>query len=373
MSTITIKAFAQQIGIEPERLVKQLGDAGVAGKTVADSLKDSEKRQLLEHLRGGANATSTSETTESPARGKITLKKKTTSEIQQTTKTGVARTVQVQTKKRRTFVKREVLEQQEKERQEAEVERQKTEELRVEQERIQAEQSEKEQQLAEQEQAKKAEEEAALLAEQEKAAAEAAAEAEKMAAETAAEEKTEPEVEAPVVEEVTEETVKAEEAPTAEPEKPVEPPKPRREVIMPSVIRKASDRKRVSPIIRQAEPLPETTAKKPADNNRSTPNSKKSKKPFTGRAELHVTSGRRKRKDKRRPSTIQSSAAEQHGFERPVAPVVREGEVPETISVSELAGQMSIKAAEVVKVLFNMGTMVTINQALDQDTAMLVV
>ena len=111
MSTITIKAFAQQIGIEPERLVKQLNDAGVADKTVEDSLRDEEKRKLLEFLRGGVAESAAPK--ESGSRGKITLKKKTNSEIQQTSKTGIARTVQVQTKKRRTFVKREVLEQEE--------------------------------------------------------------------------------------------------------------------------------------------------------------------------------------------------------------------------------------------------------------------
>ncbi|MBL4674218.1 MAG: translation initiation factor IF-2 N-terminal domain-containing protein, partial [Arenicella sp.] len=118
MSTITIKAFAQQIGIESERVVKQLGDAGVAGKTVDDSLTDEEKRQLLDFLRAGA-ATAPAEAPVA-GRGKISLKKKTNSEIQQTTKTGIARTVQVQTKKRRTFIKREVLEQEEADRQEAE-------------------------------------------------------------------------------------------------------------------------------------------------------------------------------------------------------------------------------------------------------------
>ena len=121
MSTITIKDFAKQIGIEPERLVKQLNDAGVSGKTVKDSLRDEEKRTLLEFLRGGSS-TDTPAAEVGATRGKITLKKKTSSEIQQTTKTGVARTVQVQTKKRRTFVKREVLEQEEAERKQAQAE-----------------------------------------------------------------------------------------------------------------------------------------------------------------------------------------------------------------------------------------------------------
>jgi translation initiation factor IF-2 len=62
-----------------------------------------------------------------------------------------------------------------------------------------------------------------------------------------------------------------------------------------------------------------------------------------------------------------------HGFEMPTAPVIHEVEIPASISVSELAQKMAIKGNEVVKVLFNMGAMVTINQAIDQDTAILVV
>jgi len=151
-------------------------------------------------------------------------------------------------------------------------------------------------------------------------------------------------------------------------ETPAEPARVRREVAMPSIIRKAADRKPSSPIIRQADPKPAAPA--PAAENKA---GKNKRKPFAGREELHVAKGRRKRKEKRRPSNITSSVGDQHGFERPVAPVVREVQVGETISVADLAAQMSVKSAEVVKTLFTMGTMVTINQTLDQDTAMLVV
>ena len=376
MSTITIKAFAKQIGIEPERLVKQLNDAGVAGKTVADSLRDEEKRTLLDFLRGGAGA-STVETPSSSAggRGKITLKKKTTSEIQQTSKTGIARTVQVQTKKRRTFVKREVLEQEEAERKELEATQQQ-QAVADEEARIAA-------QLQAEEEAKNKQAEAEQIAKkeaEEKAAAEVKIAAEKAAAEKAAAEKAQAEQEASAKvqsessqkEAKPEEVKKADKPEPAKTEKPAEPRKPRREVAMPSIIRKASERKRVSPIVRQAEPLPEKAKPTPAPAA-APKNNKGKRKPFTGREELHVSKGRRKRKDRRKPSSIQSSASDQHAFERPVAPVVREVAVGETISVGDLAAQMSVKAAEVVKVLFKMGTMVTINQTLDQDTAMLVV
>ncbi|MBL8508834.1 MAG: translation initiation factor IF-2, partial [Chitinimonas sp.] len=62
-----------------------------------------------------------------------------------------------------------------------------------------------------------------------------------------------------------------------------------------------------------------------------------------------------------------------HGFQAPTEPISREVDVPETISVADLAHKMAVKAAEVIKVLMKMGMMVTINQVLDQETAMIVV
>ncbi len=77
------------------------------------------------------------------------------------------------------------------------------------------------------------------------------------------------------------------------------------------------------------------------------------------------------RKHHKRHETVEQP--KRHGFEKPVAPMVHEVVIPITITVSELARRMSIKAAEVIKVLFQMGVMATINQVLDQDTAVLVV
>ncbi len=76
---------------------------------------------------------------------------------------------------------------------------------------------------------------------------------------------------------------------------------------------------------------------------------------------------------RRKPSGKAGQLQGKHGFQRPTAAVVREVEVPETISVGELASRMSVKAAEVIRELFKQGTMVTINQTLDRDTAMLLV
>lgn len=94
------------------------------------------------------------------------------------------------------------------------------------------------------------------------------------------------------------------------------------------------------------------------------------------REELHIaekTLGRRKKKPSHREAYKNEKISIEHGFEKPTAPVVRDVLVPETITVAELAQRMSVKAAEVIKSLMKMGAIVTINQVLDQETAILVV
>ncbi|MGH8289536.1 MAG: translation initiation factor IF-2, partial [Steroidobacteraceae bacterium] len=95
-----------------------------------------------------------------------------------------------------------------------------------------------------------------------------------------------------------------------------------------------------------------------------------------GRQELHVTtdvSSRYKKKRRLKSRAVPSAADGRHGFEMPTAPVVRDVSVGETVTVAELAQKMAVKATEVIKVLMNMGVMATINQPIDQDTAVLVV
>ncbi|TVP77310.1 translation initiation factor IF-2 [Thioalkalivibrio sp.] len=96
-----------------------------------------------------------------------------------------------------------------------------------------------------------------------------------------------------------------------------------------------------------------------------------------GRKELHVAGERRGRREKGKSRVAQTAAAaavaSKHGFERPTAPVVREVEIPETITVGELAQAMAIKAPQLIKALMGMGVMANINQSIDQDTAVLVV
>jgi len=93
-----------------------------------------------------------------------------------------------------------------------------------------------------------------------------------------------------------------------------------------------------------------------------------------GREELHVSvlPGATRRKKKTKSKTLPLNMP-RHGFEKPTQPIVRVVTIPETITVAELAQKMSVKAAEVIKTMMTMGSMVTINQVLDQETAAVVV
>ncbi|NND91363.1 MAG: translation initiation factor IF-2 [Granulosicoccus sp.] len=92
-----------------------------------------------------------------------------------------------------------------------------------------------------------------------------------------------------------------------------------------------------------------------------------------GRNQLHVAKGKSGRRKGKARRALPNNFEAKHGFERPTAPVVRDVDVPETITVAELANKMAVKAAEVIKAMMTMGVMATINQILDQDTAILVV
>lgn len=296
MPAVPIKKLAEQIGISPEQLLKQLLASGVQGKDADGLLDDEERNTLLAYLRGGKVTASKPKPQE-----KVTLSRRTTTAVKQSSRTGPARTVHVEVKKRRTYVRRGELQRQQ-------------------------EEAEKEAKAAE-------EAKAAALAEQARLEAEERARAEAEAAE--AERNAQAETEA---------------AATQTPETPVVP----------------------------AETVAPPASEDAKGGGRRDEKGKKRKSKERGDAggELHLSEGKRGRRKPRptiKPRRITSTTAGQHAFEKPTEPITREVAVPETITVAELAQGMSVKAAEVIRVLMEMGSMVTINQVLDQDTAILVV
>jgi len=321
MSDVTVKQFAEVVGVPPDRLLLQLGEAGLSVNDENATISDDEKIQLLDFLRqshGNRGALSTG------GGSKITLKRKTQTELRATVPAGrgpagrgatrarpEARTVTVEVRKKRTYVKRADL---------MAEEQQRLDEEAAEQERIKAEAA------ARDEAADKKRAEA-----REKVAAEKAAEEQRLQA--ARDERKQA-----AEEDARKQALAAEEARTA-----------------------------------AAQP-DEGRAKKP-DADRKSRKDTGGKDTKYGRKQLHVTAGkggRRKKKAKHsRRVTIESTG--EHGFERPTATVVHEVSIPENILVAELARKMSVKAAEIIKVLMQMGVMAAINQSLDQDTATLVV
>ena len=310
MADVTVTQFAEVLKVPVEKLLTQLDEAGIKVKGSDDTISEDAKLELLSHLRRSHGQDDTPATAAAPRR--ITLKRKSQSELRLSGSQGRSRTVNVEVRRKRTYIKRDVLEKQALEEQEAlDAER------RAAEERVEAEARALERAKAEQEAAVKAKEVAKEKEEQAlKDAEEQARQDAKKAEVDAAEEKTR---------------------------------------------------------LEKAEA--DARARRSKDKEKAKPKPKRQETRY-GRKELHVAgdkSGRRKRKAPSRRRAVSMGGDSKHGFERPTAPVIHEVEIPESISVAELAKRLAIKGNEVVKVLFNMGAMVTINQVIDQDTATLVV
>ena len=319
MTEVTVKQFADVVGVPSDRLLVQLGDAGLSVSDENATITDSEKTQLLDFLRqshgrrGSLSAGGAS---------KVTLKRKTQTELRATVPAGrgplgrgaarsrpEGKTVSVEVRKKRTYVKRADLMAEEQERLDQEV---------AETARVEAEAA------ARDEAANKKREEARQKLEEERAAEESRLQAERDARKKAEEE-------------VRQQSLAAAEA-------------------------------------REKAAATEEGRKK-SDTDRKSRKDAAGKDTKYGRKQLHVTAGKGGRRKKKAKATrrVTIESAGEHGFERPTATVVHEVTIPDNIPVSELARKMSVKAAEIIKVLMQMGVMATINQVLDQDTATLVV
>ncbi|HOX70143.1 MAG: translation initiation factor IF-2 [Dokdonella sp.] len=340
MSDVTIKQLATVLGTPVDKLLTQLAEAGMSFTDPEQSISSTEKVKLLGFLRrnhGKADASS-----EDSAPKQVTLKRRTVSEL--TVNPGqrgaATKTVNVEVRQKRTYVKRSVVEDQGKsldpEREDA---LRKLEESQAKRDAEDQVRQDADRRRHEEEAKVRAAEEAKQKAEE--AARAAAAEVELKAKDDSADEADSD----PVV---------------ATAGAAVERP------------RRSEDR--TGPVSEGAgrHGKPKHASGHRGRDGDSSPPSKK----YFGN-ELHLSqegSARRtgRKKPRARPAEPSRSSGT-HGFSRPSAPVVREVEIGETISVADLAQRMAVKGAEVVKTLFKMGVMATINQVIDHDTAQLVV
>jgi translation initiation factor IF-2 len=314
MALTSVSQFAGELKVQPATLLEQLRAAGV-NKTLADDpLTEQDKTRLLEYLRRAHGA--------ADSKNKITVTRKQTSEIKRADSSGKSRTIQVEVRKKRVFVKRDTPETvpaqpeptaaaaspmvDEREVELREQERRQAEELAVRQAAEVAEKQEREKRVAEQREAE----------------ARAAEEAAKAAADAA---------------------TKAAQAPVAPPAAP-------------------------ATTLHKAKGAGEADKKKPARTVTVWKDEASKKRTIKTRGDAGASGwhspkgGRHGRHD-----------GDARSFSPPSEPVTREVHVPETITVADLAHKMSVKAAEVIKQLMKLGQMVTINQVLDQETAMILV
>ena len=383
MAADNVEKFAAELKLPVETLLEQLRTAGVAKKSADDRLSESDKEQLLTALRkahGGDEA----------PRKKITITKRQTSEIKQADGSGKSRTIQVEVRKKRVFVKRDtaeggeaqeaaptesaapVVSEQEFAQREAESRRQsellarQEVELKEKQEKLNRERQRESQAV---EQAR----EAALAAEAQGVSAAAgdrekatqAKERARIAAEDAAKSVQARRTVEDEVAAINKLMTAARSGKLAASAKAPEPDK-------------------------AAEPASTTLHKpaaKPGDEEK--PKEKKTEKQLKA-SKLSSTwqeDAAKKRALKTRGdssggtagwrsgprSRPKQSSQEPTNFVQPTEPQIRDVYIPETISVADLAHKMSVKGTEVVKTFMQMGQMVTINQVLDQETAMIVV
>ena len=360
MGKMNVAQFAAELGLPVELLLEQLQAAGVAKKQEIDPVSEKDKAKLLEHLRT-AHGSNT---------GKITLTRRETSSIKKTDSTGKARTIQVEVRKKRVVAPPAAVEVPVSPKESKPVEKPVATEVvapiaePVAEEKTATAKATKKTKTAPANEEKltareiDARNQAELAARQ---AAEVQAKQERSKRKAATFQVVEPVVEVkPVEVPVPEKTAKEKlEEPKAKTDlqegtlhRPA--PKPGDKIIKPAV-------KKVEKEFDKASPWDQ------AGHKKRTPS-----KTVDSRAGISNRLGgpiRAPRHDKH----SKDDSATQHAFTLPTEAIVQEISVPETISVADLAQKMSVKAAEIIKVLMKMGSMVTINQVLDQETAMILV
>ncbi|MFN3586513.1 MAG: translation initiation factor IF-2 [Moraxellaceae bacterium] len=372
MAEVTVKQLAETVGRTVETLLTQMQEAGLAHKRAEDPVSDVEKQQLLAYLKR-AHGESDAEPK------KITLKRKETTTLKVAPVAGgKAKTVNVEVRKTRSYVKRSVLDEQEEAAREAEEAARKAEEER----------------LAAEEAKRRAEEEARIAAAEEEArkAAEEARRAHEAANKGAKEKKLSvPKIGAvaKLLDETPEERAKreAEEARV----RAAEEARRKQE----EKLRLEAEEKARQKTLEQARRIAEEIEQRGGDSlspsldvplarglvgtayEDSFAREDREIRRGGGRAPGGKAKGGKKRVEEQvfKPvaRTLSSSLSKQHGFEKPVEKQVYDVTIGESISVADLAQKMALKSKVVIKVLMKMGEMVTANQVIDQATAGLVV
>lgn len=411
MASNNVAQFAVELRMPADILLAQLRAAGVEKDSASDPLTKDDKDQLLGHLRRVHGTPASGE------KKKITLMRKETSEIKQADSSGKSRTIQVEVRKKRTFVQREeqvaeetqeesaaapIIDDAERERradeakrqaeliarQEADLQTKKAELARLEEEKqAQAEAAQKAKEQVEEQVRQAREEQEKLVSEPDvaqEAEREAAEKAKTAAKEAAAAEVKKAADQAAKKAMQTEKARKAVEDEVAQikammsaAHKPVKAPV--KEVVeapkaAEGTLRKPADKK-------AGEKKPAVVDKKSIKSAKvsSTWQDEGAKKRGPGfktrGADVRSGSGRRDAWRSSGPKGRRAAQKEERAsnFQQPTEAIVRDVYVPETITVSELAHNMAIKATEVIKQLMKLGQMVTINQVLDQETAMILV
>ena len=340
MAQTNVAQFAKELGVPSSLLLEQLQAAGVSKQLVDDTpLTEQDKTQLLEYLR---RVHGTKE-----SKNKITLTRRETSEIKKADSTGKARTIQVEVRKKRVLVKREANPAAPAE---APPPPPPPPAIDAEQTAIREEEARKQAELI----ARQAAEAAAKLDRQKKRK-ETHDEAAEAAAVAAAEVKA--------VEPRPEEKPAAVESPAAAAPTEAAPAK---------VDPKAATGTLHKPAAAKPSETADRKAAKKTTKDTGWRDESAKRRAIKTRGVDAPSAGWHARKD-RHGKARQDANVAQHAFSLPTDPIVHEVLVPETITVANLAQKMAVKAAEVIKVLMKLGTMVTINQVLDQETAMIVV
>ncbi|MCP0912843.1 translation initiation factor IF-2 [Legionella septentrionalis] len=327
MADVTVKQLAQVVGIPVERLLNQLQEAGLSFTNDEQTVNEEQKRILLNHLKGSNEARTAPE--------RITLRRKSVSQVTLGHDSHSGKTVNIEVRKKKTYVKRSLLEQTA----ESEVEEQAVElEVPLEETATVTPEAEvvEEPVMGEEQSPVQADDEAPVQA----------GETDSATGENHIEEVVATAAAAPGhVAEKKEKPVSPEES-KAEKAKKKAPKNDFEDKAEKSDFKKGKKKSKYQPVIHDD-----------AEHDLMVPKRHKPKK----------------RKTEKSDKYREAEEALTHGFAMPTMPVVREVSIPETITVAELAKRMSVKAAEVIKVMIGLGAMATINQVIDQETAIIVV